>query len=178
MNDIELDDFLKKIETGLQESRKQLLNEYALRNDSLVVGDDNGNVLEVPAKEILARHPELVCGNSMEYIDFTQKRIELHEEMENAIRSLMKENGILEIDLTEDEGVYGRAWVIRSNYDEGGLEEVEVTALKLEGEDLYYKGIGSEEEDEDWQSFDIKDTMVSCTIDSVYDAVYERLNKK
>ena len=178
MNDIELDDFLKKIETGLQESRKQLLNEYALRNDSLVVGDDNGNVLEGPAQEILARHPELVCGNSMEYIDFTQKRIELHEEMENAIRSLMKENGISEIDLTEDEGVYGRARVIRSNYDEGGLEEVEVTALKLEGEDLYYKGIGSEEEDEDWQPFDIKDTMVACTIDSVYDAVYERLNKK
>lgn len=133
MNDIELDDFLKKIESGLQESRKQLLNEYALRNDSLVVGDDNGNVLEVPAKEILARHPELVCGNSMEYIDFTQKRIELHEEMENAIRSLMKENGIWEIDLTEDEC---------------------------------------------WQPFDIQDTMVACTIDSVYDAVYERLNKK
>lgn len=133
MNDIELDDFLKKIETGLQESRKQLLNEYALRNDSLVVGDDNGNVLEVPAKEILARHPELVCGNSMEYIDFTQKRIELHEEMENAIRSLMKENGIWEIDLTEDEC---------------------------------------------WQPFDIQDTMVACTIDSVYVAVYERLNKK
>lgn len=40
MNDIELDDFLKKIESGLQESRKQLLNEYALRNDSLVVGDE------------------------------------------------------------------------------------------------------------------------------------------
>lgn len=133
MNDIELDDFLKKIETGLQESRKQLLNEYALRNDSLVVGDDNGNVLEVPAKEILARHPELVCGNSMEYIDFTQKRIELHEEMENAIRSLMKNKGIWEIDLTEDEC---------------------------------------------WQPFDIQDTMVACTIDSVYDAVYERLNKK
>ena len=133
MNDIELDDFLKKIETGLQESRKQLLNEYALRNDSLVVGDDNGNVLEVPAKEILARHPELVCGNSMEYIDFTQKRIELHEEMENAIRSLMKDKGVGEIDLTEDEC---------------------------------------------WQPFDIQDTMVACTIDSVYEAVYERLNKK
>lgn len=133
MNDIELDDFLKKIETGLQESRKQLLNEYALRNDSLVVGDDNGNVLEVPAKEILARYPELVCGNSMEYIDFTQKKIELHEEMENAIRSLMKENGISEMGLTEDEC---------------------------------------------WQPFDIQDTMVACTIDSVYDVVYERLNKK
>ena len=60
MSDLELDDFLQKIESGLQESRKQLLNEYALRNDSLVIGDDNGNVMEVPAKEILAKHPELV----------------------------------------------------------------------------------------------------------------------
>lgn len=42
MSDLELDDFLQKIESGLQESRKQLLNEYALRNDSLVIGDDNG----------------------------------------------------------------------------------------------------------------------------------------
>lgn len=69
----------------------------------------------------------------MEYIDFTQKKIELHNEIENAIRSLMKENGISEIDLTEDEC---------------------------------------------WQPFDIQDTMVACTIDSVYEAVYERLNKK
>ena len=114
----------------------------------------------------------------MEYIDFAQKRIELHKEMENAIRCLMKDKSISEIDLTEDEGVYGRAWVIRSNYYEGGLEEVQVTELKLEGEDLYYKGIGSEEEDEDWQPFDIKDTMVACTIDSVYEVVYERLKKK
>ena len=53
-----------------------------------------------------------------------------------------------------------------------------MSPLKLEGEDLFYKGIGSEEEDEDWQPFDIKDTMVSCTIDSVYDVVYERINKK
>lgn len=114
----------------------------------------------------------------MEYIDFTQKKIELHNEMENAIRSLMKDKGVSEIDLTEGEGVFERGWVIRSNYYERGLEEVQATALKLEGEDLYYKGIGSEEEDEDWQPFDIKDTMVACTIDSVYDAVYERLNKK
>lgn len=53
--------------------------------------------------------------------------------MENAIRSLMKDKGIWEIDLTEDEC---------------------------------------------WQPFDIQDTMVACTIDSVYDAVYEKLNKK
>ena len=114
----------------------------------------------------------------MEYIDFTKKRIELHEKMENAIRDLMKEKGMTEIDLLADEDVFGRAWLIRSNYYEGGLEEVQVTALKLKGDDLYYKGIGSEEEDEDWQPFDVMDTMVACTIDSVYDAVYQRLNRK
>lgn len=67
--------------------------------------------------------------------------------------------------------------MFRNTYYEGGLEEVQVTALKLEGEDLYYKGIGSEEEDEDWQPFDVMDTMVACTIDSVYDVVYERVFK-
>lgn len=114
----------------------------------------------------------------MEYIDFTEKRIELHEEMENAIRSLMKEKGVTEIDLTEREDLFGRAWLIRSSDCDGSLEEVQVTALKLEGEDLYYKGIGADEEDEDWQPFDVKDTMVACTIDSVYDAAYLRVNKK
>lgn len=60
MSNIELNDFLQKIENGLQESRKQLLNEYALHNDSLVVGDSSGNVLDIPAKDILAKHPELM----------------------------------------------------------------------------------------------------------------------
>lgn len=83
-----------------------------------------------------------------------------------------------EIDLSEDEDIFGRAWVIRSNYYEGGLEKVQVTALKLDGDNLYYKGVGSDEEDEDWQPFDVMDTMVACTIDSVYDVVYQRLNKK
>lgn len=113
----------------------------------------------------------------MEYIDFTGKRIELHEEMENAIRSLMKENAVSEIDLTEKEDVFGRAWLIRSSDDDGSLEEVQVTALMLEGDNLFYKGYGSEE-DEDWQPFDVKDTMVACTIDTVYDVVFQRLNGK
>lgn len=39
------------IETTLATS-KQLLKEYALHNDSLVVGDDKGYVMDVPAKKI------------------------------------------------------------------------------------------------------------------------------
>lgn len=60
MSDIEIKEYLDKIEAGLQESRKQLLKEYALHDDSVVVGDGHGNVMDVPAKEILAKHPELV----------------------------------------------------------------------------------------------------------------------
>ncbi len=59
MSEIEVEEYLRKIDEGLKESRKKLLHEYALRDDSLVVGDTEGNVLHVPAKEILAQHPEL-----------------------------------------------------------------------------------------------------------------------
>ena len=39
----------------------------------------------------------------MEYIDFTKKKIELHKEVENAIKNMMTEKGVTEIDLTLDE---------------------------------------------------------------------------
>ena len=39
----------------------------------------------------------------MEYIDFTKKKIELHKEVENAIKNMMTEKGVTEIDLTQDE---------------------------------------------------------------------------
>ena len=34
----------------------------------------------------------------MEYIDFTKKKIELHKEVENAIKNMMTEKGVTEID--------------------------------------------------------------------------------
>ena len=54
MNDKELNEYLKKIEAGLQESRQQMLEEYALRNDSIVVGDGKGGIIEVPARSLLS----------------------------------------------------------------------------------------------------------------------------
>lgn len=59
MNDEELEEYLSKIQDGLKESRKLLLQEYALHDDSIVVGDDQGNVHDIPAREVLAQHPEL-----------------------------------------------------------------------------------------------------------------------
>lgn len=60
MGEKEIEEYLRKIDEGLQDSRKKLLHDYALHDDSLVVGDLEGNVLHVPAKKILAQHPELV----------------------------------------------------------------------------------------------------------------------
>lgn len=50
---------MKKIDEGLSESRKKLLKEYALHDEALVESDENGNVVYVPARDILAEHPEL-----------------------------------------------------------------------------------------------------------------------
>lgn len=50
---------MKIIDEGLSESRKKLLKEYALRDEALVESDENGNVVCVPARDILAEHPEL-----------------------------------------------------------------------------------------------------------------------
>lgn len=73
----------------------------------------------------------------MEYIDFTQKRIELHEEMENAIISLMKNTKISEMNIIDEEDVFGRAWLVRSmltldiTWMKQGSEEEEHTLAEL-----------------------------------------------
>ena len=59
MSDKDLELYLSKIEEGLEESRKKVINDYALHDDSLVVSDGHGNVVHVPARDILAKHPEL-----------------------------------------------------------------------------------------------------------------------
>ena len=54
MNNKELEEYLQKIEAGLQESHRQMLEEYALRGDSIVVSDGKGGTVEVPAKDLLS----------------------------------------------------------------------------------------------------------------------------
>lgn len=74
----------------------------------------------------------------MEYIDFTKKKIELHKEVENAIKNMMTEKGVTEIDLTQDEENYDAGWVIRSVENASELEEVQVAYIKLYGNSLFY----------------------------------------
>ena len=87
----------------------------------------------------------------MEYIDFTKKKIELHKEIENAIKNMMTEKGVTEI------------------------EEVQVAYIKLDGNSLFYKGESAWEIDEEWIPFDVTDNILAGCIDSVYDAIYQRI---
>ncbi len=81
----------------------------------------------------------------MEYIDFTKKKIELHKEMENAIKDLMN------------------------------IEEVQVASIKLDGNKLLYKAVNEWGIDDEWMPFDVCEDVIAATIDSVYDAVFQRI---
>lgn len=111
----------------------------------------------------------------MKYVDFTKKRMELHKEIENAIKDLMKENDVKELDLTTDEDVLDAGWIIRGFCGDSTVEEVQVAAIKLDGNTLLYKGKNTWETDSDWLPFDVSDNVIAGTIDTVYDAVYQRL---
>lgn len=114
----------------------------------------------------------------MEYIDFTAQRLHLHNNCKRAIVDLMKEAEVEEIDLLHKENVFGAAWLIRYFYGDTTMEEVQVTKIKLDGEALLYKGRNTEGEvDEDWQKLEISDNVISATIDSVYEAVWLRLER-
>lgn len=45
--------FTEKVMIGLKKALRKLAEEAALNNESLVVGDKDGNVKSVPAKELL-----------------------------------------------------------------------------------------------------------------------------
>ena len=60
-------------------------------------------------------------------------------------------------------------------YDTPSLEEVLVANIKVENNTLYYKGKSTCETDEDWQLLDVSDNVLLGSIDTVYDAVFQRI---
>lgn len=111
----------------------------------------------------------------MEYIDFVKRKVQLHHEIENAIKEMMMEKGVTEIDLLKDEESFDAGWLIRSIGDTNALEEVLVANIKVENNTLYYKGKTTCETDEDWQLLDVSDNVLLGSIDTVYDAVFQRI---
>ena len=54
MNEREIEEFLQKVESGLAEAQHNMLVEKALHNRSVVIADKHGNIVHVPAKQLLA----------------------------------------------------------------------------------------------------------------------------
>ncbi|MBO4811688.1 MAG: hypothetical protein J5552_09000 [Prevotella sp.] len=54
MSNKEVKNFTRKLETGLRLAEKRMLEEKALRDESIVVSSAEGGIQYIPAKEVLA----------------------------------------------------------------------------------------------------------------------------
>ena len=54
MSNKEVKNFTRKLETGLRLAEKRMLEEKALRDESIVVSSAEGGLQYIPAKEVLA----------------------------------------------------------------------------------------------------------------------------
>lgn len=48
----------ERLEQGVILARKRMLHEKALHDRDVIISDDNGNIVHIPAKEIIATHAE------------------------------------------------------------------------------------------------------------------------
>lgn len=53
MTELEIEDFLNKVEEGLAEAHHEMLIEKKLRNQPVVISDGDGHILEVSAQSLL-----------------------------------------------------------------------------------------------------------------------------
>lgn len=56
MSNKEIEAYLKTIEEGFIESERILLKEKAAKNEPVINCDENGNIVRIPAEDIIARH--------------------------------------------------------------------------------------------------------------------------
>lgn len=111
----------------------------------------------------------------IEHIDFLKKKRDLHEQMYDAIVYLMEKHEKKELDISDDkDGDLGYACFAWE--DQGlAIEERQVETVKVERSHLYLRFVDGTE----WYGASIADDEILwCTINSVYDAVFDRLVKK
>lgn len=113
----------------------------------------------------------------MEYLNFLDKRAELHQEICKAIKDIMESYHITEIDLTTDSDTFDAGYLICSTDGAESTEEVMVRAIKINdvGNLSFQKVNASAWQDDDWYDLGIEGDVVWGTIDTVYDAVYQRI---
>ncbi len=58
MSNKDLEVYIRNLDEGLFEAEKKMLLEKAAHNETVVNADLQGNISYVPAKDILAQHPE------------------------------------------------------------------------------------------------------------------------
>ena len=56
MSDKEYKDLSKKIDSGLLLAEKRMLQEKALRGESVVICDKNNNIQSIPAQQVIAEN--------------------------------------------------------------------------------------------------------------------------
>ena len=56
MSNKEIEAYLKTMEEGLIESERILLKEKAANNESVINCDENGDIVSIPAKDIIAKN--------------------------------------------------------------------------------------------------------------------------
>ncbi len=58
MSNNEIEKYLNTLEQGLAEAEKLMLQEKANRGESVINSDENGNIIRVPASEIIEKYPQ------------------------------------------------------------------------------------------------------------------------
>jgi len=55
---VQISEMGEKLRQGVVLARKKMLKELALHGENVVVADDNGKIMTIPAAEIIAKHKE------------------------------------------------------------------------------------------------------------------------
>lgn len=108
----------------------------------------------------------------MKYIDFYEKKKALHDEMLEAIVTLFNLGGITEIDF-EQNCELQNAYIILSPDGIDSTYETKVSKIRCKNNGV---SVLSEGENK-WISCEYAGRIVSCTLETLYDAVYDYVTK-
>jgi len=148
-------------------------------NDGIVVAmteDDMRTYYKRYVAEWADDEEGLAYETPIEHIDFMRKKMNLHEEIYDAIVYLMEIKKKEELDISnEKDGDLGWICVSWDSSDGVTMEELQVTKVCVNNRSQLTLWTA------DGQEFDpsvSSDEVLWCTINTVYDAVYDRLMKK
>ena len=111
----------------------------------------------------------------MKYIDFFKKKVQLHQEMCEAITELMTEHGVKEVDLLGSNASHTYFCVLPDDAD--SPDELEANRVYLDDDNhLFVDTPDIELSDNIFYLRDNKE-IVLCSIDSIYYSVYEVLEQ-